>query len=821
MREGLATCTACRLYDLQERNARVVPGKGPLRAKYMFVGEAPGFAEALRGEPFVGPAGAKLDLALVLPDIKRGDCYITNVVKHRPPDNRDPLADEIRACLPWLIEEVAAVQPQVIVALGNVAIAAFKPGLKLAREHGKSCLITWHGAEYTFVPMYHPSYALRDPSHLIWNVMVDDFKRLPSEVLRAREELLKTEYSLCEEGAAARVVRGWHRVEPVGFDYETTSVKKGRWFDAYGAEVLSYSFAPTPGLAHHVPARPNTFRGILEDENIPIIAHNAKFEYMKSKQLGITMTNFHCTMVMAFMLQQHALSLKALARQYLGVDPRSFKEVTTVVDKTERVLRSGKNKGQVRVTEKRRQVGIEEVPLAEVIDYACSDSDNALRLFPIFKAELQRLGMWELYTKVELPLIPVLARMEEWGVGVDEGYTQALLEELVTEIEAARTRCYAVGLPRSCDVGSNDQLAHTLEVMGAPITERTEAKHQLKTDEVNLVQAMQRGWRPLLLQSILTYRQAIKLHSYVVNFLALRGKDGRLHPSIKQSASPDEQDYGVRSAPATARLSYEAPNLQQVPHHGLTTEGEADEEKALRIRRCLVARPGWSFVAGDMSQEEPRITAFLSNDPAMLADFAAGVPIYAPFGKAIYHRPITKADKKEWHVSKTAMLSAIYGSTYTKLLEIEPRLDQAGAESAWKSIHDRYRRLFQYGEEVKRFVSRHGYVRDWFGRMRWLPAVFSNRPEEREAAYREAINDTIQSPAATVMKKVLVRLEAALRARGLQAELSASIHDEVIVECPDGEVDTVREMLYHCTDGIMPIDLPVVVTSGKSWGEMR
>lgn len=177
-------CTACPLY---QGTANPVPGDGSPDAQIMFIGEAPGYHEDQQGLPFVGRAGQLLNKGLALIHLKRDDVYIANVIKHRPPENRDPTAEELTACRPYLLEQIQIIQPKVIVALGRFSMNLFLPDAKISRDHGRPRWVTWFGERILIVPLFHPAAALRNPA--VMRQFMDDIKRLPDIIASLDNDL--------------------------------------------------------------------------------------------------------------------------------------------------------------------------------------------------------------------------------------------------------------------------------------------------------------------------------------------------------------------------------------------------------------------------------------------------------------------------------------------------------------------------------------------------------------------------------------------------------------------------------------------------------
>ena len=584
----------------------------------------------------------------------------------------------------------------------------------------------------------------------------------------------------------------------IGFDLETTSPHRGKHLMVHEARIIGFSVSYAANTGLYIAGVPEgLLKWALEDPSVTKVCHNSKFEYSVLKSHGINLVNFEDTKLAAYLLGYQNTSLKALARQLLGRDPVTYEQVTKGRD-------------------------MSELAPEEIAEYAAADADNTRRLWlEYLEPELHERGLYGLYRSVEIPLVAVLSGMEARGIGVDEERTVRLKDTLgALKGEEEEVVKWLLGV----DEVTNAKLSKALERLDAPIKRRTKVRNWVATDEDSLEEI--RGWWPALVGTIVGKRGnpekgednkiggvkgLEKLGSYLDQFLELRGPDGRLHTSFNQAGHWEEAGGEAKGSPKTGRLSSSGPNLQQVPHH-------VAERMSTEIRKCLIPRAGWMFVSADVEQEEPRIVALVAKEEHMLQDFAEGIPIYAPMGEAIYGYPITKAgNPHEWFVAKTFFLAAIYGANWTKLKEIDPKLSVGAAKLGWMRLHEMYPRLKQFSQETIE-EAKQGHVTDWFGRIRWTPKVWSTDRKLREAGYREAINMKVQGPAATVMKMMLTRLSEKLDDMG--GKLLLTVHDEVVIECPEVEVDKVAELCYNATEGILPIMLPMEVKVGKNWGEM-
>lgn len=571
------------------------------------------------------------------------------------------------------------------------------------------------------------------------------------------------------------------------------------------AEMVGYSVSFYEGHGIYVATKEigTGFAAILESALWTKIAHNYKFEYKILQKLNVNAVCFSDTMLAAYVLGEYRVGLKALVKQYLGVDPITYKEVT-----------QGKD--------------MSELQPEDVAEYAAADADHTMRLWPGFKQRMDDEEVYDVYQNIELPLVPVLAEMERAGMCVDVETCDSVAHQIHSQILDYRlsveSLLKSLGI-HDVNINSNDMMAQILEHYGVPLTKRTETTKRYIIDETALNSV--RDWWPELINPLLNYRKFTKLSSYVQNFSTLRGPDGRLHTSFNQAGhwEDKERDKDVKSAPATGRISSSAPNLQNIPHHRAMI-GETDW--GYKLRSCIVASPGCTLLSADLGQEEPRIVAVIAQDQTLLTGFSAGQDVYRPATNALY--PFTCGEFSdgefkqrydyERFVGKTFFLAWYYGAGAGRLKSLDKNLTPDTIREGLALLSTAHPARQAFLNETWDMLKADGYVTSLHGRRRRIPKAWSPRKQEREEALREAANCRVQATAADILKKALVRIHNALQKQGLKSVLVSTVHDEVILDVLGEELDKVEGIVRRAFEGLLPdVALPLEMFVGESWAD--
>jgi DNA polymerase-1 len=782
-----------------------VLGDGPMPCDWMFIGEAPGAVEDQAGRPFSGPSGKLFNTLLErFTELRRPFVYVTNVCKHRPPDNRTPKVSEVKPYLPYLYEEIREVNPKVIVTLGGTAAKVFDGKFKITAEHGIARQVElpniWSGV---LVPWFHPAFAIRNADARV--ALAADAERLHAQVAQLGLDEPALDYGLGEENSITDyLLAHWGAF---GLDTETTSPTRANSFMTDEADMIGYSVSMAPRMGRYVPAA-KVGQGMAAVISSPLwtkVCHNAKFEYKIFKKQGVELIGYEDTKLAAYLLGESHTGLKLLARQHLNTVPILYREVTQGRD-------------------------MSDLSPSEISSYASSDADHTLRLWSLFRPALLEQGLWSVYTDIEKPLIPVLAGMEARGIALDSKQCFKVLRALraasAQALEEVANALRTIDIdPSNLNINSGDQVGALLEELKAPITKRTAGKGRLVVDSTTLADC--REWWPELIVPLLAYRKYEKLVVYVMNFLKLKGPDGRLHTSFNQSGHWEEGGNSPLSAPSTGRISSSGPNLQNIPHHRAVVDGT---DWGVEIRGCLAPKDGHWLMSCDIAQEEPRIVAVLAQDHTLLDAFAQGKDIYRPATEALYpytEEPLSDGMFKQIYeherfIGKTFFLAWYYGAGAGRLKTLDPALQAFDVKRGLALMTDAHPARDEYLKKTKQQLRETGVVESHYGRKRWIYKAWSHDPREFQEALREGANMRVQATAADILKIALVKIDNLLQEHYLTSRLVSTVHDEVVLEVADDELPRVAYLVTRAFDGLLPnMVLPVEASIGKDWGHME
>ena len=423
------------------------------------------------------------------------------------------------------------------------------------------------------------------------------------------------------------------------------------------------------------------------------------------------------------------------------------------------------------------------------------DVQSVWALQPVLHEKMDAQAMLPLYTDVELPLCPVLARMEQAGFLVDRKALYDFGESLTSSIEQLQQSIWALaGEP--FNIQSPKQLGNVLfERLMLPAGKKTKTGWSTNAAVLDKL----RGKHPIV-EQILDYRTLTKLKStYADGLLKEISADGRIHTNFQMTVT------------ATGRLSSTEPNLQNIP---------VRRELGAQIRRMFVASPGKVLVDADYSQIELRLLAHIANDETMIAAFRSGEDIHAVTASQVFGVPLAEVTPLQRSHAKAVNFGIVYGISAFSLAQ-DIGVFQSEAKAYMDSYFAKYHGVREYMTRVVEQAKADGYVTTLFGRRRDLPELKSSNFNLRSFGERVALNMPIQGTAADIIKAAMVRVDARMRAEHLQARLLLQVHDELIVECPAEEAETVKAILIDEMEHVVDYRVPLLVDAkiGASWAE--
>jgi DNA polymerase-1 len=402
--------------------------------------------------------------------------------------------------------------------------------------------------------------------------------------------------------------------------------------------------------------------------------------------------------------------------------------------------------------------------------------------------ELDARGERQLFERFELPLVPVLARMELAGIGIDRGYLEGMGEELRTELTQLEESIHEIaGEP--FNVNSTDQLRHVLyEKLELPVSKKT-STGKPSTD----ASVLEKLDHPII-EALLRYRELEKLRStYVDGYLPLIGPDGRIHTRFNQMAA------------TTGRLSSDRPNLQNIP---------VRSETGRTIRKAFVAAPGWTFLVADYSQIELRVLAHMSGDAGLLEAFnTTDMDIHTATAARVWNVPVEEVQPEMRRRAKMINFGLLYGM---EAFGLASRLGISRDEAAHhiETYFEQFPQVQAFMQGVVTQARNQGYTSTLFGRRRYLPELKSDNFRIRQMGERMALNAPVQGTAADIIKAAMIALDAELRRRGMESTLLLQIHDELVLEAPPAELDDLKAVTTEVMEGVAELDVPLRVDLG-------
>ncbi|MBS0606270.1 MAG: DNA polymerase I [Parachlamydiales bacterium] len=592
----------------------------------------------------------------------------------------------------------------------------------------------------------------------------------------------KTSYQLInDEDSLAELVRSLSSEKEICVDTETTSVKP-MW-----AQLVGIGLGSSHGKAYYIPLNGDIKREkvvqivkpLLENPDICFIGHNIKYDMHVLANEGIELSSAGFdTLLASYLINPHV--------QRHNLDELSLEHFGKVKIPIDDLIGKGK-----------KQITMAEVPIEEVCAYCCEDVDYTLRLKTLFQKELEKADLTSLFATIEMPLISVLFRMERAGIYVDVNKLEKMSHELSRELHHLEKQIYAIA-GESFNINSPKQLSVILfEKMGIKPPKKTATGYSTAADVLESLQES----APIV-KKILEYRTLEKLRSTYVDALPeqIYPKTHRIHCTFNQSIA------------ATGRLSCQDPNLQNIP---VRTEAGKKIREAFKPQK-----PHHTFVSADYSQIELRLLAHLSQDPALIAAFEAGEDIHAYTASLVFDVPLNKVTPQMRYQSKAVNFGIVYGQQAYGLSQ-ELGIEFKEAAAFIETYFERYKKIKEFLNFCKDSVRKTGRAVTLTGRQRPIPDIHSKNPMLRAQAERLAVNTPLQGTAADLIKLAMLAVDALLKKEFGHTAMILQIHDELLFEVPDDQVDKLSKKVKHVMETVMDLSVPLVVdiSIGKNWGE--
>jgi len=594
---------------------------------------------------------------------------------------------------------------------------------------------------------------------------------------------------ITDQAALDRWLERLQQAELFAFDTETTSL------DYMEAEIVGVSFAVAPGEAAYVPLAHDyvgapdqldrravlaQLKPLLEDTRRRKIGQHIKYDINVLANYGIALSGVaYDTMLESYVLNSTASrhDMDSLARHYLALETVSFEDI------------AGKGK---------KQLTFNQIDLEQAAPYAAEDADITLRLHRCLHDRLAaEPPLLALHDELERPLLSILSMMERQGALVDPVRLGEQSRELATRLAELEVEAHAVA-GKVFNLGSPKQLQEILfDELKLPVVKKTPKGAPSTAEEVLAELALDYPLPKLILE----HRGLSKLKSTYTDKLPqmINPRTGRIHTSYHQAVT------------ATGRLSSTDPNLQNIPIR--TAEGR-------RVRQAFVAPAGYKLVAADYSQIELRIMAHLSGDQGLLKAFAAGEDIHRATAAEVFKTPLAEVTTDQRRSAKAINFGLIYGMSAFGLAK---QLGIARKDAARYIDHyfETYPGVQRYMDEIREQAREQGYVQTLRGRRLYLPEINTRNAMRRQAAERTAINAPMQGSAADIIKQAMLDVAAWMAESAVDARMIMQVHDELVFEVREAEVESFTARLVEVMAGAATLDVPLLVEAGvgDNWDE--
>ena len=552
-------------------------------------------------------------------------------------------------------------------------------------------------------------------------------------------------------------------------------------------ELTGLALSPSPGKAYYIPLKNDCnvlprkqiiahLKTLIENPNIAKIMYNAKQGILSLSDCGFQLINLTSdTMIAAHLVGEKSLDIRTLALSRLGIDTGA----QDVALETTRMASAGENTSTTS-----RNI--------------CLQADITTRLNDELVEELKKQKLWKLYAEIEIPLIPILARMEKTGITLDTDIMREISRSMDEQLRYVKQEIYNQA-GHEFNINSSQQLSIVLfKELQLPPSHKTKKGY---STNVSVLEGLRESHT--IIKHILKYRSLSKLKSTYIDPLPalVNPKTGRLHTSFNQTGT------------ATGRLSSSNPNMQNIPLRG---------EDGKRIRRAFISTPPWMLMAGDYSQIELRVLAHLSQDDYLLSAFKQDKDIHSSTAAEVFGVSLDQVTPEMRRVAKVVNFGVAYGMSDYGLMQAT-ELSRREASHFIKAYFEKYRGVQEYITRTKQQAKERGYVKTLLGRRRYIPEITSPNYQTREAAERMAINMPMQGTAADITKMAMITVQKEIDQRGLCSKMLLQVHDELIFEVPPEEIEEMRGLIEKTMSEVIELSIPlkVNVKIGANWGEMK
>ncbi|MEH6468279.1 MAG: DNA polymerase I [Porticoccus sp.] len=603
------------------------------------------------------------------------------------------------------------------------------------------------------------------------------------------EQVDKDYQIILTEPELSRWLKKLEQADFFAFDTETTSL------DYMQAKIVGVSFAVSPYEAAYVPVAHDylgapeqlsrelvleKLRPLLEDPAVEKLGQNLKYDMSVLANHGIKLQGIRFdTMLESYVVNSTGSrhDMDSLALKYLGEKTIHFEDI------------AGKGAGQLTFN----QIAIEEAG-----SYAAEDADITLRLHQALWPKLQESeGLQRVFDAIEIPLVPVLSKIERHGAIVSADLLHKQSQELGIRLSELEQQAYELA-GEEFNLASPKQLGQILfEKLNIPVLKKTAKGAPSTKEEVLQELALDYPLPKILLE----HRSLSKLKSTYTDKLPgmINPATGRIHTSYHQAVT------------ATGRLSSSDPNLQNIPVR--TAEGR-------RIRQAFIASDGCKIVAADYSQIELRIMAHLSQDKGLMDAFAHGLDVHRATASEVFGVSLDEVSVEQRRSAKAINFGLIYGMSAFGLSR-QLHIGRKQAQEYIDLYFERYPGVQAYMDSIRSGAADLGFVETLYGRRLYLPEIKSSNGMRRQAAERTAINAPMQGTAADIIKLAMIEVDDWLASSGLQSRVIMQVHDELVLDVPNSELDTVMNGLKERMSGAANLDVPLVVDIGvgDNWDE--